>query len=132
VLKKLLLLASIIYTAALVLVTLIDLEDIPSLGSSFDDKIYHLLAYVVLAFLWMSYARAFKSKEIIAVVFIGLLLFGVALELVQHQINANRTYDIIDLLSNCVGVALGTFIARLFNVFKLNIFKALLFLFFIN
>lgn len=131
-LKKLLLLGSTIYTVALVLVTLIDLEDIPSLGSSFDDKIYHLLAYVLLAFLWISYARPFKSKRINILVFGAVLSFGILLELIQHQINANRTYDIIDLLSNCLGVTLGTFIARLFNVFKLNIFKALLFLFFIN
>lgn len=115
--KKLLLVAAIIYTIALTIVSVINLGGVPSLGSSFDDKIYHLLAYVILAFLWVTYFKFSKKKYSI---FMSIILFGVALELIQHKINPNRTYDTYDLISNCLGVIVGTLIAHNSNVLKLK------------
>ena len=64
--------------------------------------------------------RPFKSNRTVLYVLTGLLSFGILLELVQHQINSNRTYDLFDLISNCVGVIVGTVLARYLNIFKLN------------
>lgn len=130
--KKVLFLAAVVYTIALVIVTLVDLNDVPSLGSSFDDKIYHVLAYVGLGFLWITYVRPSKSKRTFFYVLGILLCFGIFLELIQNQVNSNRTFDILDLFSNCVGISLGTIVAKYYNIYKLNIFKALFFLFIIN
>lgn len=130
--KKVLFLAAVVYTIALVIVTLVDLNDVPSLGSSFDDKIYHVLAYVGLGFLWITYVRPSKSKRTFFYVLGILLCFGIFLELIQNQVNSNRTFDILDLFSNCVGISLGTIVAKYCNIYKLNIFKALFFLFIIN
>ena len=69
--KKLLLLTSIVYTIVLVIATLINLSGIPSLGSSFDDKIYHFIAYLGLAFLWITYFKPSKRKHILVIVFIS-------------------------------------------------------------
>lgn len=118
--KKLLLLVVVIYTIWLTIVSLINLNNVPSLGSSFDDKIYHLMAYLVLAFLWITYFKLFQKKEIALIVFICMILFGVVLELIQHQLNPNRTYDSYDLIANCLGVIIGTLIALRLNIFKLN------------
>lgn len=118
--KKLLLPVAIIYTIWLTVVSLVSLKNIPSLGSSFDDKIYHLLAYSVLAFLWVSYFKPNKKKHITLIVFSCALLFGVVLELIQHQFNSNRTYDSYDLMANCLGVVLGTLIALRINIYKLK------------
>ena len=118
--KKLLLLVTIIYTIWLTIVSLISLDNVPSLGSSYDDKIYHLLAYFILAYLWVTYFKTSKKKRIIYVVFLCTMLFGVVLELIQHQLNPERTYDTYDLLANCLGVILGTLIAIKINIFKLN------------
>ena len=118
--KKLLLPVAIIYTIALMIVSLINLKGVPSLGSSFDDKIYHLLAYVIFAFLWVTYFKPSQKKHMLLIIFIGTILFGVVLELVQHQVNQNRTYDSYDLMANCLGVILGTLIALRINVFKLK------------
>jgi VanZ family protein len=126
VLKQLLLLLSVVYTVILVVVTLIDLSGVPKLGSSFDDKIYHLLAYLILGGLWTTTVRLGAQKKSGWFVLIWLLVFGIALELFQNQINPNRTYDLVDLAANCVGVILGTLIARIVHIEKLNIFKALL------
>jgi VanZ family protein len=111
VVKKMLLPASIVYTIVLVIASLVNLKSVPSLGSSFDDKIYHCLAYVVLAFLWMTFFKSSKKKNIKGIVFGCVILFGIVLELIQHQLNPNRTYDIYDLMANCIGVVIGTLIA---------------------
>ncbi|WP_111684976.1 VanZ family protein [Winogradskyella tangerina] len=118
--KKLLLLAAIGYTILLVIVYLINLNGVPQLGSSFDDKIYHFLAYFVLAGLWITYFKNFKNEIKLYKVFVGMILFGIVLELVQHQFNPNRTYDTLDLLANCLGVIVGTLIAARLNIIKLK------------
>lgn len=115
-----LLLVSIVYTIVLVITSLINLKGVPSLGSSFDDKIYHCLAYVLLAFLWMTYFKPSKIKYIKLIVFICVILFGILLEVVQHRLNHNRTYDNYDMLANCLGVMLGTLIAIRLDIIKLK------------
>jgi len=120
VVKKLLLPIAIIYTIWLTIVSLIDLSGVPSLGSSFDDKIYHLSAYLILAFLWVTYFKPSKKRHIVLIIFICMILFGVVLELIQHRLNPKRTYDTLDLIANCLGVILGTLIALRINVFKLK------------
>ena len=119
-LKTLLLPAAIIYTIVLVIVSLISLNGIPSLGSSFDDKIYHCLAYIILAFLWITYAKPNANKRVLSYTFLAVILFGVVLELIQHQLNPNRTYDTLDLIANCLGVVIGTLIAIKFDILKLK------------
>ena len=120
VLKKLLLPAAIIYTIALVFISLISLNGIPNLGSSFDDKIYHFLAYLILAGLWITYYKPTKKKQTLLLIFIVLLVFGILLESVQHQLNPNRTFDLNDMLANCIGILVGTLIAARFNIIKLK------------
>lgn len=118
--KKLLLLVALSYSIWLTVVSLISLKGVPSLGSSFDDKIYHFVAYVALAFLWVTYFKSAKKRRNNLVVFFAVLLFGIVLELIQHQLNANRTYDTFDLLANCIGVIIGTLIALKLHIYKLN------------
>ena len=107
---------AIVYTIALVIASLISLNGIPSLGSSFDDKIYHVIAYLGLAFLWITYVKPFKKNNVLIIVFLSVIMFGVVLELIQHQLNPNRTYDTYDLMANCLGVVLGTLIAVKINI----------------
>ncbi|MEO1031885.1 MAG: VanZ family protein [Bacteroidota bacterium] len=118
--KKLLLLAAVVYTILLVIVSLINLKGLPDLGSTFDDKIYHFFAYTVLAVLWITFFKQNKERHILTVVFISLIAFGVVLELIQHQLNPNRTYDPYDLMANCIGVLIGTLIAGRLNIIKLK------------
>jgi len=120
VLRNLLLLVAIVYTIALVTASLINLSGVPSLGSSFDDKIYHFLAYVALAFLWITYFKPRKKKKSLVIIFLVIIMFGVVLELVQHQLNPNRTYDTYDLMANCLGVIFGAIIADRINIYKLK------------
>jgi len=120
VLRKLLLSVSVFYTIALIIVTFINLNGVPSLGSSFDDKIYHFLAYAGLSGLWITYFKTSKKRCKLWFVFVIIVLFGVLLEVLQHQLNQNRTYDTYDLLANCFGVIIGALIAARIDIIKLK------------
>ncbi|PYE83625.1 VanZ like protein [Winogradskyella epiphytica] len=115
-----LLLVSVVYTLALVIASLITLNGVPSLGSSFDDKIFHVVAYIGLSFLWVYYFKPFKTKQIPYIVFFVVVLLGFILELLQYYVNPNRTYDTYDFIANTIGAIFGTFIAIQLNVFKLK------------
>ncbi len=115
-----LLLGALVYTLALVIASLINLNGVPSLGSSFDDKIYHVVAYMILAVLWLFYFKPFKTKYIPFFVFFAVVLLGYLLELLQYLVNPNRTYDTFDLIANTFGALIGTFIAIKLNIDKLK------------
>lgn len=115
-----LLLVSIAYTLTLVIASLITLNGVPSLGFSFDDKIYHIVAYLGLAFLWVFYFKPFKTKYVPFIVLFAAALLGFVLELLQYLVNSNRTYDTYDLIANSIGAVFGTLIASQLNIFKLK------------
>jgi len=115
-----LLLVSIAYTLALVIASLITLNGVPSLGSSFDDKIYHIVAYFGLAVLWGLYVKPFKIKRLIFIVFLAAVFLGFILELLQYFVNSNRTYDTYDLIANSLGALFGTLFASRLSIYKLN------------
>ena len=119
-LKKLLLLAAIGYTLALAVVSLINLHGVPDLGSSFDDKIYHIVAYFMLAAIWVYYFRPLKGKYMALFILIAAVVFGFILEVLQYVLNPNRTYDTADILANTIGACLGTFIGAKLKLFRLN------------
>ena len=74
------------------------------------DKAGHLAAYGLLMF-WFAqlYARE-KARLAYASGFIAL---GVALELAQGALLANRYFDLLDIVANVLGVALGWAAARI-------------------
>ena len=119
-LRKFLLLVATVYTLALVIASLITINGVPSLGSSFDDKIYHVVAYLILAFLWTLYIKPFKTRYLPLFVFCAVVLLGYILELLQYLLNANRTYDTLDLIANTTGALIGTFIAVKLKILKLK------------
>ena len=115
-----LLLVSIIYTLTLVIASLITLNGVPSLGSSFDDKIYHIVAYFSLTVLWTLYVKPLKKIRLIYIVCFAAIFVGFVLELLQYFVNPNRTYDTYDLIANSIGAVFGTLIASKINISKLN------------
>jgi VanZ family protein len=119
--RKLLLLVATAYTIALAIVSLITLNGVvPSLGSSFDDKIYHILAYLILAALWMLYVKPIKLEIRPLFVFGAAVCFGFMLEILQYLLNPNRTYDTLDVMANTIGAIIGTFIGLKIKVDKLK------------
>lgn len=91
--------------ALIALVVYLSLTPQPPTPLTFDnaDKVEHAFAYAAMSF-WLCqvYVQA-RSRLIVVVALIGL---GVAIEYVQGW-TGYRTFDVLDMLADGVGVATG-------------------------
>lgn len=119
-LKKQALLISIVYTIALLIVSLItiDLGGIEAFAPSFGDKIFHFCAYSLLAYTWYftcKYKFNLGKFQSIYIVTICAALFGIIIEVLQKVLTYTRVFDVDDIVANVLGVLLTMFIL-LFNI----------------
>lgn len=122
-LKKLLLLVSILYTLVLAAVCLIKIKKLPEIGVSFGDKIFHFLAYTVLAFLWFNtFFNTFKLKKKKALIYAALfsIVFGIIIEVLQGTIATSRSSDVYDVMANTMGVFLTVIIVFIRNLITIK------------
>ncbi|WP_157962294.1 VanZ family protein [Winogradskyella aurantiaca] len=115
------LIAAIGYSVFITVINFINLESIPQVGLGFEDKIYHVGAYMVFSFLWGAWSRLKYPIIALKSVFIVCLLYGVFLEAIQHLINSSRTFDALDLAANCCGVLFGIVIVRFLSKKKVKL-----------
>ncbi|HLV38754.1 VanZ family protein [Xanthomarina sp.] len=116
-LKKRALLIAAFYTIGLVVVSLVklDLKSVEDIVPSFSDKIFHFMAYALFTWLWFN-AFYFKFnfnkiKGIFTTVVIAIV-FGIIIEVLQWLLTSSRSFDLLDILANVLGV--------LFTAFLLN------------
>ena len=112
-LKKLILVVTIIYSLALITVSLAKLNNVPDIGISFGDKIFHFLAYFVLTLLWFYtflYAFKFKKKRALFFAVILSVLFGIIIEVLQESITVSRALDVYDAVANTLGALLASMV----------------------
>ncbi len=118
--KQIALILAIGYTLSLTLLSLISLNGLPELGSSFDDKIYHLIAYMLMTLLWFNVLRTTSAKFKIlysAIISIG---YGIIIEVFQALFTTSRNEDIEDVIANSIGVILGVVIIIMYRKIKLK------------
>jgi VanZ family protein len=89
--------------AVVAFLSLIPQEELPPTGLS--DRVHHLVAYALLALIG---AWAYRARTGLAVV---LVIYGVAIELLQGAMGFGRHADVIDALANTLGVILGLALA---------------------
>lgn len=112
-LKKSALVLALIYSVALTFVSLVKLNNVPDIGVSFGDKIFHFLAYCLLTFLWFFaflFNFNFKNKRAIILAAILSVIFGIIIEVLQETITVSRAMDIYDVVANTSGVLLTVII----------------------
>jgi VanZ family protein len=90
--------------AVVALLTLLPSAHVPA--TALPDKLGHFLAYFVLAVLGR---LAFQGPFSLAVVLIGLPLYGGALELAQWGMGVGRWAEIRDAAANGLGAWAGSF-----------------------
>ena len=110
---------SIVYTVALLIVSLItiDLGGIEAFAPSYGDKIFHFCAYSLLACTWyFTLIYRFNKQKItsILIVTVCAALFGTLVEVLQKVLTNTRVFDIDDIVANVLGVLL-TALILLFN-----------------
>lgn len=122
-LKKFALIIAISYSLVLAFVSLIKLNNLPDIGVSFGDKIFHFLAYCVLAFLWFNpfvNTYNFKKKKAIYFSILISVVFGIIIEVLQETITVSRALDIYDVLANTVGVLTASLILWVKHILRVK------------
>ncbi|WP_460220025.1 VanZ family protein [Psychroserpens sp. MEBiC05023] len=112
VLKKWALPIVILYVIILTLASLIQLKDMPSFGFSFDDKIYHTLAYLILTLLVYNYVstKNFKRSMILSA---GIAIgYGIIIEVLQFVLTTHRSFDVFDAVANTLGALLAVMVLK--------------------
>ncbi|SFZ90777.1 VanZ like family protein [Flaviramulus basaltis] len=87
------------------------MDDLPDIGVSFGDKIFHFSAYCLLTYLWFSaflYSFKFKKKQAIFLAFIVSVIFGIIIEVLQDTMTVSRTLDVCDITANTLGALLAS------------------------
>ena len=106
---------AIVYTVALLVVSLRPLK-LPNIGVSFADKIFHTLAYVILALLWyyaLIYQNKLNSKQALLFASVFSVFFGIVIEVFKELFTTTRQADIMDVVANTVGVLFSAFLIML-------------------
>ena len=103
----------LIYIVALTALSLINIGELPKLGSSYDDKIFHIIAHAILVLLCYNALHFKSSKKKIVVSVLIAVSYGIIIEVLQLILNMLRTFDLFDIVANCLGVILAIFIINI-------------------
>ena len=90
---------------------------LPTLGSSFDDKIYHVLSHALLTVLCFNYFKNILIGKPILLSALVPVCYGVIIEWLQGVFTNSRTPDINDIMAN----VLGTIFAIVFIIIIKNV-----------
>ena len=102
---------TIAYTILIIILSLVQLGDVPKLNTGFDDKIAHFLLYALFCLMWFLSFQFFKIKRSLFLAFAFSVLFGLIIELLQSEVTAYRSADVLDFLANTIGaLAMSTLI----------------------
>ncbi|WP_158651271.1 VanZ family protein [Pseudotamlana carrageenivorans] len=112
-LKKIVPIATVSYTVLLATVCLITIKQVPDIGVSYGDKIFHFLAYGLLTILWFAtFLLTFKitKKSAVGYALIFAVVFGIIIEVLQGTLTVSRSLDVYDMVVNTLGALLASFI----------------------
>jgi len=110
---KFLLLIGVFYTIFITIAFLLPASDLPKIRF-LNDKIIHIVLYIVLSFIWLLFYFVFQKNQInlknIVIVLVVCLIYGIIIELIQQLLIASRQADIVDVFANTLGALIGTLV----------------------
>ena len=110
----------LLYLIFLTAISLINLGKLPTLGSSFDDKIFHFLSHSLLVVLTFNYFDKTRvSKPILISVFLSIG-YGIIIEWLQGITSNSRTSDAYDVYANILGTVFAIIILSILKNVKLK------------
>ena len=110
--KRFILILAVLYTIILTVASLITLHGIPKLGTDIDDKLYHVMAYLILFIIWYLTLKQPVSGKQMLYLALSCIAFGIIIEAIQGKVNVNRIGDILDIIANIAGVLIGVVISQ--------------------
>ena len=114
----------IILIVILTIISLKETDGLQKLFIPFLDKALHLLAYIILTILWSSYLilhkPSVKLNKNLTLIFIGLMLYGIIIEVLQSKWTVTRLMEFNDLIANFFGIIIGILIFKYIFRYKLK------------
>ena len=107
--KKVSQIVLLLYIFVILALSLISLETIPIPYMWSFDKILHIIAYIVLAFLAINTIKIPSTRIIILIIIIGIV-YGGFNEIWQGMVS-DRFASIYDAIANGIGMILGSIIS---------------------
>lgn len=106
------LIIAVLYTLLISVLSLIQLGKISIGDFNPTDKMMHLGAYFILAFVWFFYYLFKKQDNSIKLkmffyISLVIVLFGILIEVLQGAVTEYRDPDWADILANSIGVLLA-------------------------
>ena len=75
------------------------------------DKWIHIFLFLVLVFLWCKACKTIYSKRNFIIVTLLSIVYGIAMEIVQHYFIPFRSFDYDDIIADGLGSVGGYFIS---------------------
>jgi VanZ family protein len=123
VLKTYFFVITILYSIALTVLCLIELNGVIEVNISFGDKIFHSLSYIVLTVLWyytLYYNFKFNKRTALIYAVVLSVIFGIVIEILQGVVTTYRSSDINDVFANGFGSILAALVIVLKNKYILK------------
>ena len=96
------------YTIWLTAVSLTPLDGLDLPSFSYADKIVHFFLYFFLTLLWLLAYPKWWRKRIFFIILV--LLWGIAIELIQEYFVPTRSGDVFDAIANTAGALTGLWV----------------------
>ena len=88
---------------------MVRLNNLPDVGFSFGDKVFHFLAFALLMLLWFGtfyYNIGFLRLKSIIYALVFSVVFGIVIEVLQDTFTDYRALDVYDVVANSLGALL--------------------------
>ena len=116
-LKKHALLIASGFTILLTIASFVKLNSIPKTGLSFEDKLFHFLAYAIFTLLWynvfINHGKEQIKKYPLLIAFLIAIIYGIVIEVLQGQLTANRVTEFSDSVANSLGALFTVLVIKL-------------------
>lgn len=101
----------IVYTLFITYSFLASTKGIPLYRFFLADKIVHVVIHLLLSLIWLwilsGYRKRMPLTTKVSVVAFFCVSYGIIIEILQGLYTVSREADILDVVANCIGTALG-------------------------
>lgn len=104
---KILFYIAILYSFAILILSLISLQNIEIIKVKSSDKIYHTVCYAIMMVIWSVYLKFRFKKQIVKkylILAVSIISYGIVIEYLQSNLTNYREFDWWDVLANFIGV----------------------------
>ncbi|MDA9572560.1 VanZ family protein [Flavobacteriaceae bacterium] len=100
------LIVALIYSALIIYLGLSESDSIPISQFHINDKLAHLLSFLLFYFLWQKTFVNWFNEKASHYLFGFALIFGIIIELGQKYLTDTRSAEFLDLVFNLIGILL--------------------------